>query len=111
MKKFWSKFKIFWRELGNFLTNLLCPILSILCSAAELLHLPDSVIKALKKAEHWAFYACGTKEIIDSLVDSTDKRLEDGELDKEEVKDTISEAVEVGKEIAEQFEENKKREN
>lgn len=73
MKKFWAKFKIFWRELGNALTNILCPIMSILAAGCELLQLPTSVIDALKKAEYWCWYACGTKDKIDEIIDKVDE--------------------------------------
>lgn len=95
MKKFWEKFKLFWKELGNILTDLLCPILSILCALSELLHLPDSVIKALKKAEHWAFYASATKPLIDSIIDSADKKLEDEKIEFGEAVDLAEEGAKV----------------
>jgi hypothetical protein len=95
MKNFWNKFKLFWKELGNILTNLLCPILSILCALAELLHLPTSVINALKKAEHWAFYASATKPMIDSIIESADKKLEDEKIEFDEAVDLVKEGTEV----------------
>lgn len=73
MKKFWSKFKLFWKELGNFLTNLLCPVVSALASGAALLQLPAGVIQFLKKVEYWCFYACSTKPVIDELVEKVDE--------------------------------------
>jgi hypothetical protein len=75
-KKAWKKFMVFWREVGNFFTNLLCPILSILAATAELLQLPSNAIQALKKAEEWCYQACGTKKIIDGMVEGIDKVVE-----------------------------------
>jgi hypothetical protein len=40
MKKYWQKFKIFWKELGNILTNVACPFLSILVAILELFSAP-----------------------------------------------------------------------
>lgn len=37
MKNIWKKFKLFFREVGNFLTNLLCPIVSIVIAGMEAL--------------------------------------------------------------------------
>ena len=73
MKNVWKKFVIFWKELGNMLTNILCPIMSILAATAEMLQLPTSVIQAIKKAEYWCWYACGTKDTLDQMVDKIDE--------------------------------------
>ena len=72
MKNIWKKFVVFWKELGNVLTNILCPIMSIVAAAAELLQLPTSVIQAIKKAEYWCWYACGTKKTLDEMIDKID---------------------------------------
>ena len=71
-KKAWKKFVIFWKEVGNFFTNLLCPILSLLAACAELLQLPTKAIQGIKKAEHWAWNLSGTKDIVDNLVEGID---------------------------------------
>ena len=71
-KKAWKKFVIFWKEVGNFFTNLLCPILSLLAACAELLQLPTKAIQGLKNAEHWAWNLSGTKDIVDDLVEGID---------------------------------------
>lgn len=84
MKKFWEKIKIFGKELFNALTNLLCPILSIICAFAELIHLPDAVIQGLKKAEYWCFFVSGTKESIDKLANTIDKSIEDDKVEFDE---------------------------
>ena len=110
MKKFWEKFKLFWKELGNILTNLLCPVLSILCALSELLHLPDSVIKALKKAEHWAFYANATKPMIDAIVESADKKLEDDKIEFSEVVDLATDGAKVVEKVINDLEEEKREE-
>lgn len=110
MKKFWEKFKLFWKELGNILTNLLCPVLSILCALSELLHLPDSVIKALKKAEHWAFYANATKPMIDAIVESADKKLEDDKIDYSEAAGLLEDGAKVVEKIINDLEKEKREE-
>lgn len=68
MKTVWSKIKLFWKELGNFLTNLLCPIITVIIAIMEALQLPSNVIQVMKKIEYWCFYACATKEKIDKIV-------------------------------------------
>lgn len=110
MKNFWNKFKLFWKELGNILTNLLCPILSILCALAELLHLPTSVINALKKAEHWAFYASATKPMIDAIIESTNKKLEDEKIDYTEAVDLIEDGAKVVEKVINDLEKEKREE-
>ena len=69
MKNFWNKFKLFWKELGNTLTNFLCPLISLLIAIMELCQLPSSWIQSMKKIEYWAWFACGTKEKIDEMID------------------------------------------
>jgi hypothetical protein len=39
----------------------------------EVVGAPASWIKGVKKAEYWCWYACGTKEQIDNIVDSIDQ--------------------------------------
>lgn len=73
MKKYWEKFKIFWKELGNILTNLACPLLAIVTSLLELFGAPISWINGVKKAEYWCWNACGTKKEIDKIVEGVDK--------------------------------------
>lgn len=82
-KKAWKKFVVFWKEIGNFFTNLLCPILSLVAACAELLQLPTKAIQGIKKAEHWAWYISGTKDVIDDLVDKVDDLVEDFETEQE----------------------------
>lgn len=107
MKNFWNKFKIFWKEVGNVLTNLLCPLLSILCAFAELIHLPNAVINVLKKAEYWCFYACGTKEVIDELVSAADSKLEDDKLEASEAIELIEDTAEVVEDIVQDVKKHK----
>lgn len=52
MKKVWSKIKCFIKELGNILTNMLCPICSIIIAAMEVGQLPASAIQFMKKVEY-----------------------------------------------------------
>lgn len=85
MKKVWNTIKLVGKELFNALTNLLCPILSIVCAFAELIQLPDSAIQALKKAEYWCFFVSGTKKSVDGLVNTIDKSLEDETIEFDEV--------------------------
>ena len=82
MKTIWKKFKVFWREVGNVLTNLLCPVVSAIAAGMELCQMPASWIKGVKKFEYWLFYACSTKDKIDHVVDKVDEALKDIE-DKE----------------------------
>ena len=76
MKNVWKKIKLFFKELGNFLTNLLCPIISVVAAGMELCQFPISWINAVKKAEYWCWKACGTKEVIDKIIDTIDKSIE-----------------------------------
>lgn len=75
-KKAWKKFVVFWKEIGNFFTNLLCPILSLVAALAEVLQLPTNAIQGIKKAEYWAWSASGTKDAIDKIVDKADEIIE-----------------------------------
>ena len=77
MKKFWKKFKIFWVEIGNILTNILCPVVAVVAAGMELCQLPTSWIQVVKKIEYWCWYACGTKEKLDKIVDKVDEILEE----------------------------------
>lgn len=77
MKVFWSKFKIFWKELGNILTNILCPLVSLIIAIMEAFQLPINTISAMKKVEYWLFYACGTKETIDNIIENVEKKKEE----------------------------------
>lgn len=76
MKKFWKKFKLFFREIGNFLTNLLCPIVSIVIAGMEALQLPIKWIEFMKKVEYWCWKACGTKEVIEDMIEKVDEQVE-----------------------------------
>lgn len=73
MNKYWKKFKMFWRELGNILTNIACPFLAILVAISEIFGLPANFIQSIKKAEYWCWNACGTKDKIDEIVDAIDQ--------------------------------------
>jgi hypothetical protein len=63
-----KKLKVFVRELFNILTNCAVPILAALCALFEILQLPASAILALKKAERWCFFACGTRTEVEAIV-------------------------------------------
>ena len=71
--KYWEKFKMFWREIGNMFTNILCPLLSAITALLEIFGAPSAWIQGIKKAEHWCWNACGTKEEIDKIVESVDE--------------------------------------
>lgn len=75
MKTYWKKFKAFWKELGNLLTNIACPFLSVGVAILEIFGAPSSWIKNVKKAEYWCWQACGTKEIIDDIVEVIDENI------------------------------------
>lgn len=77
MKTYWEKFKLFWRELGNVFTNILCPLLSAIVAILEIFGLPISWINSVKQAEYWCWNACGTKNKIDSIIDVADKIVEE----------------------------------
>lgn len=87
MKKYWKKLKAFWFELGNLLTNIACPFLSIAVAILEIANAPVSWIQGVKKAEYWCWNACGTKEKIDNIVEQLDDvvdKLDESDLfDKE----------------------------
>ena len=72
MKKFWAKFKLFWRELGNVLTNVLCPFVAILAAIMEVCQLPISWVQGVKKFEYYCWEACGTKKELDKIVEQVD---------------------------------------
>ena len=76
MSKFWKKVKCAVKEIFNFLTNLLCPILSLVCALMEFFGLPTKAIQAVKKAEYWCWYAAGTKDTIDHFVDKVEDAIE-----------------------------------
>ena len=84
MKTYWKKFKAFWKELGNMITNVACPFLSVAAALLEVFGAPASWIQGVKKAEYWCWNAYGTKEQIDQIVESIDKVvdvLNEGEQD------------------------------
>lgn len=83
MKKIWSKVKLFVREVGNFLTNLLCPVISAITAGMELCQLPMKWIEFMKKAEYWCWQACGTKDTIDKIIDKVDEVIEEEQQNKE----------------------------
>lgn len=73
MKTYWKKFKMFWREIGNLLTNVLCPLLATVAAILEIFGAPITWINGIKKAEYWCWNACGTKEKIDAVIEGIDK--------------------------------------
>lgn len=67
-----KKLRIFIKELFNLLTDCAVPLLSVLCALAEVFQFPASAILALKKAERWCFFACGTRDEIEAIVNIID---------------------------------------
>ncbi len=67
-KKAWQQLRLAVREMGNALTNVLVPILSVACAMAEVLQLPTGAVAKLKQAEHKLFFACETMEIIHTYL-------------------------------------------
>lgn len=72
LKTAWKKIKCAVKEVFNFLTNLVCPVMAALCLVAELLNLPTAWIKVLKTVEYWCWNVAGTKEIIENFVDQVE---------------------------------------
>jgi hypothetical protein len=69
-KKVFEWFGLLFREIGNFLTNLLVPLLTVVIFIVEVLPIPkkDKVLLWLKKVEYWVFYASGTAKILAKRV-------------------------------------------
>ena len=69
-KKLFEWFGLLFREIGNFLTNLLVPLLAIVIFIVEILPIPnkDKVLLWLKRVEYWAFYASGTAKVLAKRV-------------------------------------------
>lgn len=69
-KKLFEWFGLLFREIGNFLTNLLVPLLAIVIFIVEILPIPnkDKVLLWLKRVEYWVFYASGTAKILAKRV-------------------------------------------
>ena len=80
LKKVMNKIKLFIKELGNIVTNIAVPIMSMFCAISELFPMPK-VTEKLKKAEYYVFFASGTLESIDNIVSDTTDQLENN-LDK-----------------------------
>ena len=99
MKKIWEIIKKVGKELFNALTNLLCPILSIISAFAQLVSLPEAVIKALKDAEYWCFFVSGTKKSVDSLANTIDKSLEDETIEFDEIISIVEDTLVAGNKI------------
>lgn len=74
-----KKIKLFFKELGNALTNILCPLVSIVVALMELFQLPTAWIQIVKKVEHWAWYLSGTKDDIDKILEEVEEIVEEGE--------------------------------
>ena len=75
MKKIFKRIDLFLKELLNIITNILVPIVSVLIAIMEILPVPTKFIKLLKAAEYWLFYAQGTAEKIDKIIEEKEKEL------------------------------------
>lgn len=75
MKKIFARIRVFFKELGNILTNFIVPFVSLLIAILEILPIPTIWIKFLKTVEYWLFYASGTAKDIEKIVEDKEKDL------------------------------------
>ncbi len=76
-KKFslvWTKILIGVKEVGNVITNMLCPLTSILVVIATMFQLPIGVVKALKTAEEWLWKASGTATAVEEAIKKQEEK-------------------------------------
>ena len=78
-KKVWQGLRLAAREVGNTLTNVLVPVLSVACAMSEALQLPVGVVAKLKQTEHKLFLACGTAHIINDYLDKMEQAISEGQ--------------------------------
>ena len=67
-ERLWAGAKLAARETANILTDVLVPVMAVLCAMAEALGLPPRVVLALKRAENALFAAGGTADIVNDYV-------------------------------------------
>jgi len=67
-KKIKDRILLFIKEIGNFLTNLLIPLIGLILIVVEVLPIPIKYISFLKTIEYWLFYAAGTAEKINENI-------------------------------------------
>lgn len=75
MKKVFKRVRLFLKEILNFITNILVPIVSVVISILEVLPVPSTWIKLMKVLEYWLFYAFGTAKDIDKAIEENEKKL------------------------------------
>ena len=75
MKKIFKRIGLFLKELLNIIGNILVPIVSVLIAIMAILPVPTKFIKLLKVFEYWLFYAQGTAEKIDKIIEEKEKKL------------------------------------
>lgn len=68
---------LFLKEILNVLGNILVPFVSLVVLIMEILPVPTTWIEAVKKAEYWLFYAAGTGEKIEEIIEENIKKLEE----------------------------------
>lgn len=68
MNKLYKRVKLFFKEIGNILTNTLIPVVGLVILIAEILPIPVTYIKYLKLVEYWLFYASGTADQISEEI-------------------------------------------
>jgi hypothetical protein len=73
MKTVLKRVALFLREIGNLLSNILVPLVSLIIAIMELFPIPMGWIKIAKKVEHWLFYAYGTSKKIEEIIEDKAK--------------------------------------
>lgn len=67
MEKVINRLKLIGREILNFLTNIVIPLIPILMIILELCGAKKEVLEKVKKWEYALFEICGTKKNIDNM--------------------------------------------
>ena len=67
MEKVINRLKLIGKEILNFLTNIVIPLIPILMIILELFGAKKDVLEKVKKLEYALFEICGTKKDIDNM--------------------------------------------
>ena len=67
MEKVINRLKLIGKEILNFLTNIVIPLIPILMIILELFGAKKEVLEKFKKLEYALFEICGTKKDIDNM--------------------------------------------
>lgn len=67
MEKVINRLKLIGKEILNFLTNIVIPLIPILMILLELFGAKKEVLEKVKKWEYALFEICGTKKDIDNM--------------------------------------------